>query len=68
MDVYTAAPLARPLALMASIYDDDETPWLLLEFAHTIEPGPFRDTVTALADAFEELPATWRAWLACHLG
>jgi len=41
--------------------DDDPIPWLLLELADTIEPGPFRDTLTALADAFEELPATWRA-------
>lgn len=60
MHVYTAPP-GTPPALVASMCDDDPIPWLLLELADTIEPGPFRDTLTALADAFEELPATWRA-------
>ena len=68
MDVYTVAPLARSLLVVASMYDDDQTPWMLLELAWSVERGPFRDTLTALADAFEELPAAWRAWLVCHLG
>ena len=52
-----------PRAPLAGMYDDDETAWLLLELAYNLEPGPLRDTLTAVADAWDELPSTWRSWL-----
>lgn len=37
------------------MYDDDDpiAPWLLLELADGLEPGPYSDVLVALADAWE---------------
>ena len=42
---------------------DDPIPWLLLDLAHPMPEGPLRDLLRALADAWEELPFQWRAFL-----
>ena len=49
--------------------DADKTPWLLLDLAWSL-PGdsPTRAILSALADAWEELPLGWRKLITAGVG
>ena len=46
---------------------DDDAAWLLLELAYLEGEGWYSDeqraVLRAVADAWDELPATWRRWI-----
>ena len=58
----------RPRSRLSTV-DDDKTPWLLLDLAWTL-PGdsPTRAILSALADAWEELPLGWRKLITAGVG